>query len=300
MVMKSRVFPILASAVFLMLTLWAPLDGGSAVAAPSSPGYWLQAGDGGVFAFGHAPFLGSATQQCSFQCWGFDATADGKGYWIADNYPATDPNQIRLYGFGSAFDVTVPNPDGGPLALTSTPSDKGGWILLTDGTVVPFGDAQWFGDGSGLGLYGVTRPPFGSFLFYFVGIVSTPDGKGYWLAGEDGGVFAYGDASYYGSMGGKSVNTPVTGIARTNDGHGYWLTSSDGGVFSFGDAGFQGSMAGKPLNDLMIGIAADPLGTGYWTVAQDGGVFAFGDAPFLGSMANRSLARPIHGIAAGG
>ena len=298
MKMKTRFRPAWLASMFLMLTLWAPVGGAAAVAAPTGPGYWLEAGDGGVFAFGSAPFLGSATQQCTFQCWGIGATADAHGYWIVDNYPVTDPTQIRLYGFGSAVDLQMPNPDGGPLAVASTPSSKGGWILLSDGTVVPFGDAQWFGDGAGLGLFGVSWPPFGSFLHYFVGIASTPDGKGYWLAGVDGGVFAYGDASFYGSMGARNLNTPVTGIARTTDGHGYWLVSLDGGVFSFGDAVFEGCMAGRPLNDLMVGIAANPDGSGYWTVAQDGGVFAFGDAPFLGSMANRFLHRPIYGIAA--
>jgi hypothetical protein len=37
--------------------------------------------------------------------------------------------------------------------------------------------------------------------FPAVGIASTPDAKGYWLATSDGGVFAFGDAKFYGSMG---------------------------------------------------------------------------------------------------
>ena len=36
-----------------------------------------------------------------------------------------------------------------------------------------------------------------------VGIASTPDGKGYWLVAADGGVFSFGDAGFYGSMGGN-------------------------------------------------------------------------------------------------
>ena len=46
-----------------------------------------------------------------------------------------------------------------------------------------------------------------------VGIATTPDGKGYWLAGEDGGVFSFGSAPFEGSMGGKHMNAPVVGIA---------------------------------------------------------------------------------------
>ena len=53
--------------------------GGSAASVPvRSPGYWLEAGDGGIFAFGGAPFFGSATQQCTLECFGFGATGDGR------------------------------------------------------------------------------------------------------------------------------------------------------------------------------------------------------------------------------
>ena len=37
--------------------------------------------------------------------------------------------------------------------------------------------------------------------------------SGYWEAAADGGVFAFGDAAFYGSMGGKPLNEPVVGMA---------------------------------------------------------------------------------------
>jgi hypothetical protein len=285
----------------LALVFFCPIGLEQASASPSGAGYWLEAGDGGVFAFGQAPFLGSATQRCTMECFGIGATADGQGYWVVDFYPAANPDVSNLYGFGDAFDVKVPNPGSDATAVVSTPSSKGGWILYGSiGKVVPFGDAKWYGDGSALTHCCETWPPFGSALDYFSGIASTPDGGGYWLVGVDGGVFAYGDASFYGSMGDHRPSAPVAGIASTKDGHGYWLVAWDGGIFSFGDARFSGSMGGKPLNALMIGIAVNPDGSGYWTVAQDGGVFAFGGAPFLGSMADKLLNRPVYGIAARG
>ena len=33
-------------------------------------------------------------------------------------------------------------------------------------------------------------------------MAATPDGKGYWFVASDGGIFAYGDAGFYGSTGG--------------------------------------------------------------------------------------------------
>ena len=122
--------------------------------------------------------------------------------------------------------------------------------------------------------------------------------QGYWEVGSDGGIFSFGTASFYGSMGGRPLNSPIVGIASTPDGGGYWLVAKDGGVFVFGDAHFRGSMGGVPLNEPIVGIASTPDGGGYWLVAKDGGVFAFGDAHFHGSMAGVPLNRPIVGIAA--
>ncbi len=121
--------------------------------------------------------------------------------------------------------------------------------------------------------------------------------SGYWLVAADGGVFSFGNASFYGSMGGKPLNRPIVGMAATPNGGGYWLVAADGGVFSFGDATFYGSMGGKPLNAPVVGIAADPATGGYWEVAADGSVSSF-DASSYGSMGGKPLNRPIVGMAA--
>ncbi len=94
-----------------------------------------------------------------------------------------------------------------------------------------------------------------------------PPPTGYWEVASDGGIFAFGDAAFYGSMGGKPLNQPVVGIAATPDGKGYWEVASDGGIFAFGDAAFYGSMGGQPLNQPVVGLAATPDGKGYWEVA---------------------------------
>jgi CHAP domain len=127
---------------------------------------------------------------------------------------------------------------------------------------------------------------------------STPDGKGYWLASVDGGIFAVGDAPFEGSLGNLPLQGPIVGMAATPDGKGYWLAGLDGGVFSFGDAPFLGSMGATRLNQPIVGMAATPDGKGYWLVAADGGIFSFGDAPFLGSTGAITLNQPIVGMAA--
>ncbi len=122
--------------------------------------------------------------------------------------------------------------------------------------------------------------------------------QGYWLVTADGGVFAYGDARFYGSLGSLALQGPIVGMAATPDGNGYWLVALDGGVFAFGDANFYGSMGGHPLNRPIVGMAATANGQGYWLVASDGGIFAFGDAAFKGSMGGTPLVSPISGMAA--
>jgi SpoIID/LytB domain protein len=130
-----------------------------------------------------------------------------------------------------------------------------------------------------------------------VGMARTPDGQGYWLVASDGGIFSYGDASYFGSTGAIALNQPIVGMASTPDGRGYWLVASDGGVFSFGDAGFFGSTGSIHLNQPVVGMASTPDGRGYWLVASDGGIFSFGDATFFGSTGSIHLNKPVVGMA---
>jgi hypothetical protein len=77
-----------------------------------------------------------------------------------------------------------------------------------------------------------------------VEICSTPSGRGYWICGSDGGVFTYGDAGFYGSLGNVNLAAPIVGMTATPSGKGYWLLGQDGGVFTFGDAGFYGAATG--------------------------------------------------------
>jgi len=84
---------------------------------------------------------------------------------------------------------------------------------------------------------------------------TTPSGNGYWLVATDGGLFAFGDARFFGSTGGISLNKPIVGMSTTPSGNGYWLVATDGGLFAFGDAAFLGSMGAARLNHPVVGMA---------------------------------------------
>jgi len=127
---------------------------------------------------------------------------------------------------------------------------------------------------------------------------SCPSPHGYWLVASDGGIFAFGNAGFHGSMGGTALNQPVVGMAAPPAGGGYWEVASDGGIFAFGAAKFHGSMGGTRLNQPVVGMTSTSSGNGYWMVATDGGIFAFGDAAFHGSMGGTPLNQPVVGMAA--
>jgi hypothetical protein len=85
-------------------------------------------------------------------------------------------------------------------------------------------------------------------------LVPDGDGGGYWLVANDGGIFAFGDAPFRGSMGATLLNKPVKGMVRY--GNGYLMVASDGGIFSFSDKAFAGSLGANPPARPIVAVAA--------------------------------------------
>jgi hypothetical protein len=224
-------------------------------------------------------------------------------YWMYDdgqgssNIDCTPSNTSGCWGHRDNILMALscqPCVMGTGFAPTAWQGDPGWTELLVDTSGSPRLDFVW-----GQVLSALPGPTAGvSLAAKAVGIASTPDGQGYWLVSADGGVFSFGTAAFYDSMGGRPLAAKIVGMAATPDGHGYWEVASDGGIFAFGDAAFYGSMGGHPLSRPVIGMAATPDGHGYWEVASDGGLFAFGDAAFHGSMGGHPLSRPVVGMAA--
>ena len=89
-----------------------------------------------------------------------------------------------------------------------------------------FGAAASYGTAAGTTLQGIVTA-----------MAATPDDKGYWLAGSNGGVLAFGDASWYGSASKLRLANRVVGMApRPAEGvTGWWRAT----------AGF--SLTGMPI-----------------------------------------------------
>jgi hypothetical protein len=74
-----------------------------------------------------------------------------------------------------------------------------------------------------------------------VAVALAGNNAGCWRVGSDGGVFTYGRAPFYGSLGDTSLAAPIVGMAADPATGGYWLVGADGGVFSL-HAPFYGSL----------------------------------------------------------
>ena len=86
-----------------------------------------------------------------------------------------------------------------------------------------------------------------------VGMATTWQGHGYWMVGNDGGMFNFGDAHFYGSA--ANSHATIVGMAPTVSSHGYYLAGTNGQVFPYGDAHYWGSVASASLTAPVVAIS---------------------------------------------
>ena len=243
-------------------------------------GYWMVGRDGGIFAFGDAPFAGSTGgMKLNQPIVGMASNPAGTGYWFV----AADGG-IFAFGdakfFGSTGDIKLNKPIVG---MAPTKTGQGYYLVASDGGIFGFGDAKFRGSTGDIKLNKA-----------IVGMAVTQNGRGYYLVASDGGVFAFGNgADFFGSTGDINLAQPIVGIAATNSNKGYWFVAADGGLFSFGDAKtFEPVLGGAPVT----GLAVSPDGDGLWVSRADGKVNAYGSVPSLGELATAPGA-PVVGVA---
>jgi peptidoglycan hydrolase-like amidase len=247
---------------------------------------------------------------------GFGGATSDPGH--PSDFPFGRVDTITLVGTSDPTGLTIPGTEfytdllsQGVLSdLFTVTSNGGGEVNIT---------GQGWGHGIGMGQYGalgyatgqdngdgnwtyqqIVNHYYGPATLGTLANVTTVGGSGgvggYWIDASDGGVFSFGNAQFFGSMGGKPLNQPMVGMVGTHDAQGYWTVAADGGVFSFGDAQFHGSTGSLRLNKPVVAMAVTPDGGGYWLVASDGGIFAFGDAGFYGSTGSLRLNKPVIGM----
>jgi hypothetical protein len=168
--------------------------------------------------------------------------------WFVFDALGPRDTQNRYTEFGVRFSATCHGTAvSGALAVNlPAVTGQGYYMYQSNGRVSGFGNDSYL---SYLGTLATTQLN-GPVLDMAV----TSDGGGYWLVGSDGGIFAYGDAAFYGSTGAMTLNKPIVGLVPTPDDKGYWFVASDGGVFAYGDAAFYGSF-GSSMTSTTLPIA---------------------------------------------
>jgi hypothetical protein len=240
-------------------------------------GYWMVDDHGTVYGFGGAANWGSVSNSKSVV--DIEPTFTSLGYWTVDTTG-------RVTAFGDArLSPCAAVPPSEKVTALSALSLSDYWLFTDRGRAIPCGSAPSYGGLPDLGIV-----PNGPVL----DAIPTATGRGYYMVGSDGGIFAFGDAEFFGSMGDERLNAPVQSLVPDPDGKGYWLVASDGGIFAFG-ADFHGSMGDKVLNKPVTGMV--PFGDGYLMVAEDGGIFDFSSFPFFGSLGDRTIPYPIVSVA---
>jgi ribosomal protein L24E len=130
------------------------------------------------------------------------------------------------------------------------------------------------------------QPPAGS------NANGTPNQSGYWMLGNDGKIFPFGDAK---SMGDPSASLPAAAKAArlepTPTAKGYWVLSDAGNVYAYGDALAGGGLAAADLgpHEKATSLSTTPSGKGYWIFTTKGRVFPFGDAKSFGDLSAVNL-----------
>ncbi|HUP70243.1 MAG TPA: kelch repeat-containing protein [Acidimicrobiales bacterium] len=178
----------------------APTTPTTAAAQKATPanGYRLVGSDGGIFAFGGAPFAGSTGAiRLAQPIVGMASTPSGNGYWlVASDGGIFAFGDAPFRGSTGAMRLTQPI-----VGMASTPSGNGYWLVASDGGVFAFGDARFAGS---TGAIRLAKP--------IVSMAASTSGNGYWLAASDGGIFAFGDAVFAGSTGAIRLNHPIVGM----------------------------------------------------------------------------------------
>ena len=218
-------------AAFGDATLYGSLKG-KALAAPivgiaatgDGGGYWLVGSDGGIFSFGDATFMGSVPgvlkpgSHLNGAIVGIAPTPSGGGYWLvgSDGGIFSFGDAIFLGSMGgkhlNASIVGIASTPGSVDPSTGSIVPDGYWLVASDGGVFTFGNACFLGSMGGKHL----NAPI-------VGIVPGANAlnvanfslqtTGYSLVASDGGVFSFGDASFFGSLGALKLVSPVSAVA---------------------------------------------------------------------------------------
>lgn len=147
-------------------------------------GYWLIDAQGDIYAFGDAPYYGNAPLTGGDTATAIACAPANNGYTMLS---------ANGHVWGATSGGVTEIPGGAPfyvapfVGLCTTPSINGYVLVNTLGEAYAFFGLNFEGS--------ITFP-----LNAPANSIATHGPNGYWIGAEDGGVFAFGDAPFYGSV----------------------------------------------------------------------------------------------------
>jgi hypothetical protein len=249
-------------------------SGGSLAPDPGLLGYRVGMGDGRVVRYGRGSPVGVPKGAA-----GLRAIAGVTGGYLA----LDTAGQVQGFGVQASGGMTPGT--GTPADLAARSDGQGFWILRSDGGVLRFGNAAWYGSTLKQGVRATAMK-----------IRAVPNGSGYWILSGDGRIRAFGNAPALGAPRGN-VSAFLVDFWPTPTGRGYWVLGQDGRVYAVGDAPERGDLKdkGSGWTSPAVAIVGTPNGKGYAIVDAAGRVHGFGSA-----LAYRDVSaqRGVIGVAA--
>ena len=133
------------------------------------------------------------------------------------------------------------------------------------------------------------------------GMERTADDRGYWLVAYDGGIFTFGNATFYGSIGRHAPEPAGARDGAHGVGQGLLaVRARRRDLHVRRRASSTARSAASTSTSPIVAMQRTPTGNGYWMLGADGTVYAFGDAGEFGDIggctnyggANRLLVTP--------
>lgn len=239
---------------------------------PARDGYWGVDSNGNVFNRGDAGFYGTlftAGQGFPGDACDLAPTPTGNGYWILRT-----AGLGQVYSFGDAQflgDPTLVNLVAGLRSNLAPGAGQGYWAFDNTGAVDAFGSANYWGGSPG-GVIDI------------VALVPTATGNGYWLIGQDGSTYPFGDAPDVGPLG---AAFDIVGACPVPFGYGLVAADAIGGVYALGDAIFNNSLPGLGISPTFFisDVCLTRDGGGVALADIGGNVYTIGDQAYLGKAA---------------
>jgi hypothetical protein len=115
---------------------------------------------------------------------------------------------------------------------------------------------------------------------------------GYWMAGADGGVFAFGAAGFHGTV---ARTGGVVDVDAAPDACGYWISEADGTVTALGAAAAlePPDRSRWTADERLAAMSPSPSGLGAFWFTNLGRVLSQGGTPGLGDVRGLRLNGPI-------